>query len=163
MENVVTIPCGEVDINFTEEQYESIASFVRKKDRIQYAKDVLGNVLTEGSGLEDYASLYDAICNNDPLIEQFALELDEAVNGNTGETEYYAVEDFIKKLHVHRYDVISNMDTDEEQTDEVILPEAIAEKIKNHELEGLNFIQSVAGDDLDPVYIDEIIDCGEVN
>lgn len=129
MRKMITIKNEETgrEINLTAEDYELIAAYVRTKDRHDYAVDVLMNGITGQYG--DLINVENFIINNEEKVDKFSLELNEEINGNTGETEYGLAEKWIRKEQPNLYRAISNEGTEDELEDEVILSSAQAEAI----------------------------------
>ena len=129
MENTVEIKdeiTGRV-IKLSKDDYEMIAAYVRAKDRHDYAVDVIMNGITGQYG--DLINVENFIINNEEKVDKFSLELNEGINGITGETEYGLTEKWIRKEQPNLYRVISNEGTEDELEDEVILSSAQAEAI----------------------------------
>lgn len=129
MRKMITIKNEETgrEINLTAEDYELIAAYVRTKDRHDYAVDVLMNGITGQYG--DLINVENFIINNEEKVDKFSLELNEEINGNTGEIEYGLAEKWIRKEQPNLYRIISNEGTEDELEDEVILSSAQAEAI----------------------------------
>ena len=84
----------ELITEIDDDLYEAIAAQVRVQDRLDYAKTVL---LNYGCNDNRYDNIVNYIANTKPALGNMAESLDNAVNENTGETEYSEAEKAIKK------------------------------------------------------------------
>lgn len=142
---------GGKTLNLTAEQYEAVAELVRKEDRLQYARDVLGNNLSCSdsrlSNLEDY------IISSEEKLGAFADALYEKLESDQGEKEYFAAAGLIKQCETAVYRIVSNKGTEDEQVDEAVLPKELAEKlVTEDDLE----VWSTDNGYLNSEYIDEV-------
>lgn len=147
-----TIPlAGGKTLELTAEQYEAVAELVRKEDRLQHATSVLQNNLScTDSRLKN---LEEFIISSEAKLDSFAEALYDKLESDQGEKEYFAVAELIEQCGFAVYRIISNKGTDDEQDDEAILPNELAEMLTAQD--DLT-IWSTDGDYLDSAYIDEI-------
>lgn len=118
-------------IHLTEEEYEIVAQYVRNQDRIDYATNVLSNNLScDDSGK---SNIEEFIINNLVLLEKYSYELNSAINDNTGEQEYYSVENFVRKeLEAGYYKILICTGAESEREETVILPKELASVIQKN-------------------------------
>jgi len=76
-------------ITLLDDDYELVAAYVRERDRIDYAVDVLN---TTNTWLD-----HDKVLNNEKLLSEFAIFLDNEMNNNWGEREYDAIISFFER------------------------------------------------------------------
>lgn len=119
---------GGKKFTFSKEDYEVIAAYVRVKDRHDYAVDVLMNGIT--GQYPDLANVEEYLISDEEKVDKFAMELDDKINGDTGEIEYNLAEKWIAKESPAYYRVISNKGTEDEQQDDVVISVSQAEAIQ---------------------------------
>lgn len=147
----INLPDGSV-IELSEESYKAVANYVRKKDRLEYAKSVLVNNLScNDSRMEN---LENYIISDESRLNAFAEALYGKLESDQGEKEYFAVDELIEKAQIAIYRIISNKGTENEQEDEAVLPKELAEKLSGL---GNVVIISTEGDRLNSAYIDEVL------
>lgn len=141
----------------TEEEYETVAAYVRNQDRLEYAYEVLCNNL---SCMDGGKSNLEAYLTRSENLSNFANKLDEEIHGNTGEVEYTCVDEAVKKAEPGIYRVISNKGTEDEQEDMVILPINLAHEIEESIENPIEFsvatIYNMQGEKLDSTYFSSI-------
>lgn len=125
--NFVEINTAEGSLLLTKAQYTAVADYVRKADRLQYAKNVLINNLTCSDS--NLGNLEDYIVFDEERLNAFADTLNDKVESDQGEKEYFAVRELIKQSNLGVYRIISNQGSDEEQEDEAVLPKELAENM----------------------------------
>ena len=156
MENVI-IKTENETIKLTAAEYEAVAAYVRNRDKMEYAFDVLCNNLScidkEKENIEDYLV-------RPENLKSFANKLDEAINRNSGEIESECVDEAVKESEPGIYRIISNKGTEDEQENMVVLPIAFAHEIeagimRETDLSGV-MLRDRDGDLLDAEYFSTI-------
>lgn len=130
METTILIKDKETgrEINLSSDDYEFVAAYVRRNDKIDYAKDVLANHLScQNAVLENIES---SIMENDEILEKFADKLEERYEGS-GEKEYWCVDELKQELELGIYEAVSNKGTADEQTDKIVLTKEMAENFQD--------------------------------
>lgn len=90
-----TIPmAGGKTFKLTAEQYEAVAELVRKEDRLQHARNVLGNNLSCSDSR--LGNLEEFIISSEEKLDAFADALYNMLEADQGEKEYSAAVEIIK-------------------------------------------------------------------
>lgn len=158
------IHTDSIDLTLTEEQYQTIAQYVRLHDKMENLDNALSVCLDSFAGYDNVCSYLKEELVFDPgrMTEEFN------VDDYTGEEEVAAVNHII---HVYGgmavYTLISNADTPDECSSDVILmkqqADILSESIRERNnggsvpfLEGEVFLIDRDGDSVDLFYVDEI-------
>ena len=142
---------GGKTLELTAEQYEAVAELVRREDRLQHAKNVLGNNLSCSDSR--LSNLEEFVISSEEKLNAFADALYEKLESDQGEKEYFAAAELIKRCETAVYRIISNKGTEDEQEDEAVLPKELAEKLV---MQDDLTVWSTDDGDLDSEYIDEV-------
>lgn len=142
-------------VSLSSSDYEMIADYVRKMDRIDLARKVLSKYCS--SFEKKLCAFENFIVNDEKRLEHFAANLNEYLMDHTGEMEWEAieaVEEIRKEYALGIYVLVSNKGTIEEQRDKVILPQIAAQLIKDKQMKESLYLDNE--EFLDPAYIDEV-------
>lgn len=142
---------GGKTLELTAEQYEAVAELVRREDRLQHAKNVLGNNLSCSDSR--LSNLEEFVISSEEKLNAFADALYEKLESDQGEKEYFAAAELIRQCETAFYRIISNKGTEDEQVDEAVLPKELAEKLV---IEDDLTVWSTDDGDLDSEYINEV-------
>ncbi len=153
-----------VNLNLTEEQYQSIARYVRQNDKIENLFDALESHLLQRNGYENVFQFLEKELQEHPkeMTENFNPE------AYTGEEEVDALCNIIEdRGGIATYTLISNQGTENECENEVVLmkkqadvwTDNIREKNNGSDMliqEGDIILKDIKGDEVDLFFVDEI-------
>lgn len=153
-----------VNLNLTEEQYQSLAKYVRQNDRIENLFDAMENHILQINGYENVFQFLEKELQDHPN------EMTDEFNpvAHTGEAEIDALSDIIENRGgIATYTLISNQGTENECENEVVLmkkqadfwADNIREKNNGSDMliqEGDIILKDLKGDDVDLFFVDEI-------
>lgn len=153
-----------VNLNLTEEQYQSIARYVRQNDKIENLFDALESHLLQRNGYENVFQFLEKELQEHPkeMTENFNPE------AYTGEEEVDALCNIIEdRGGIATYTLISNQGTENECENEVVLmkkqadvwTDNIREKNNGSDMliqEGDIILKDIKGDEVDIFFVDEI-------
>lgn len=153
-----------VNLNLTEEQYQSIARYVRQNDKIENLFDALESHLLQRNGYENVFQFLEKELKEHPkeMTENFNPE------AYTGEEEVDALCNIIEdRGGIATYTLISNQGTENECENEVVLmkkqadvwTDNIREKNNGSDMliqEGDIILKDIKGDEVDLFFVDEI-------
>lgn len=156
-QNETIIENGNIHISLTEAEYELVAAYVRRQDRLSYAEDVLENCLSSSNSmLQNFENF---IINTPAALEDFAEKLDSAISENNGEKEWYCVDKLKEIARLRNCRVISNKGMDFEQEDYVILSMEQMRLVAESKWNGELF--TCDNNIISTEYVSEIYDMGE--
>ena len=153
-----------VNLNLTEEQYQSIARYVRQNDRIENLFEAMENHILQIDGYENVFQFLEKELQDHP--KEMTDEFNPVVH--TGEAEIDALSDIIENRGgIATYTLISNQGTENECENEVVLmkkqadfwADNIREKNNGSDMliqEGNIILKDIKGDDVDLFFVDEI-------
>lgn len=153
-----------VNLNLTEEQYQSIARYVRQNDRIENLFDAMENHILQ---FNEYENVFQFL---EKELQDHPKEMTDEFNpvAHTGEAEIDALSDIIENRGgIATYTLISNQGTENECENEVVLmkkqadfwADNIREKNNGSDMliqEGNIILKDIKGDDVDLFFVDEI-------
>ena len=153
-----------VNLNLTEEQYQSIARYVRQNDKIENLFDALESHLLQRNGYENVFQFLEKELQEHPkeMTENFNPE------AYTGEEEVDALCNIIEdRGGIATYTLISNQGTENECENEVVLmkkqadvwTDNIREKNNGSDMliqEGDIILKDIKGEEVDLFFVDEI-------
>lgn len=153
-----------VNLNLTEEQYQSLARYVRQNDRIENLFDAMENHILQINGYENVFQFLEKELQDHPK------EMTDEFNpvAHTGEAEIDALSDIIENRGgIATYTLISNQGTENECENEVVLmkkqadvwTDNIREKNNGSDMliqEGDIILKDIKGDEVDLFFVDGI-------
>lgn len=125
MKEIVT---KNFEFNFSEEEYEELKQYIVKERRNSYLADVIGNCNELTGFSEKHLTEY---LNSPEIREEAGTDYEDILAGYiSGEDEYYALVELVNSYNIRRYRLISNKDTVEQVSQEVIMTPADIEKLE---------------------------------
>lgn len=154
--NKVHIVTSHCKFEFTKEEYEELTTYIRKEKRNTYLQDIIGNCSEiEGLSEQHIASYFDSTGIRETAGDDFDDIIESRISG---EDEYYALQELMSKYGIKKYLLTSNIETQDETTNEVIMTPEDIEKLEEVMREKEDYDAAVLGPREDTINIYDIND-----